>query len=799
MKCGFPGPKTAMSKPKTFCQELVIVSGVLIGLMTALFPEAFIHHKTLLPADLLYFYSPWRELYPNLFSQPSNWILYDEILEFAPWREFTKQQLLAGNLPLWDPHCFGGYPFVGVLQTAVFYPLDLLLLPLSQAIYPTIRGLIHVLVAGLGMFYFLRRWPLPFELAAAASALYPFCGFMVVWFGHPHFKVAAWLPLLLGLTRNLVNKPTLSGTLAFTLVLSLQYLAGHVETSVHVLFAVVLSAACYLATKRDNLLRFLVAFLAANGLALGLASLQLAPFAEYLLNSAAYAVRKHGVWVQPYFPPEIAICLTQPKFFGCNADNNYWYPEFNSNEVMAGYIGILPLLFGLAGVRFRRRDPNALTLSVMAVFGLAVVFRAPPFYQALHLIPGMKMSYNFRFLLLTSFALSALAAKSLQSLIERTSRMGRLLVIWGLCLLANTAMFLWYPRPYANNHLLAYTREHFSLFLVFWALTPAVVVLFRTRRVRPYFLAAAYTAVAFADLWLVGRNYNRAYEPELLFPSELVSQWVPSASPPTRLLPLGFTFPPHTSTLLGFHDIRGNDALTPLGIEDYLAALDPAIRGPKVLPAMRLIQYQRFAHPMIDALNVTHLLTPQGTGLEHWLGPTDSYRPEDYPIVKQEHGLTLFRNTKAYPRSYFIGQYEAVTNPEAAMGILAQAAKHRVMTWVIEHPEPASFNPKSASAPAPQPVKILTYSNHRIELSADVSEPGLLVLADTYFPGWRATVNGVDHDVKRLNRALRAVPVQPGINQVVFRYVPASFRLGLFLTCLTAMILTLLAGYRFFI
>jgi uncharacterized membrane protein YfhO len=69
--------------------------------------------------------------------------------------------------------------------------------------------------------------------------------------------------------------------------------------------------------------------------------------------------------------------------------------------------------------------------------------------------------------------------------------------------------------------------------------------------------------------------------------------------------------------------------------------------------------------------------------------------------------------------------------------------------------------------------------------------PGYLVLTDTWFPGWQATVDGAEQPIRRANHALRAVAVPAGRHTVEFRYAPASVRLGLGIS-LSALVLTVI-------
>lgn len=63
-------------------------------------------------------------------------------------------------------------------------------------------------------------------------------------------------------------------------------------------------------------------------------------------------------------------------------------------------------------------------------------------------------------------------------------------------------------------------------------------------------------------------------------------------------------------------------------------------------------------------------------------------------------------------------------------------------------------------------------------LETELYQPGLLILGDVYYPGWKAYVDNVETKIYRANYIMRAVALPKGRHLVEFRYYPFSFRMG---------------------
>ena len=154
---------------------------------------------------------------------------YDVQTYFFPIRSYASQALLNGEIPLWNPHVFMGVPFLANPQTAVFYPLNLALLPLDPARAVSLSVVFHVWLAAVGALVFARRvlnlgW-MPSTVAALAFGL---GGVLSGQSGHPNqLAVIAWVPFVLWMVWSMSGSRVAWSTLGLSLVVALQILAGH--------------------------------------------------------------------------------------------------------------------------------------------------------------------------------------------------------------------------------------------------------------------------------------------------------------------------------------------------------------------------------------------------------------------------------------------------------------------------------------------------------------------------------------------------------------------------------------------
>jgi hypothetical protein len=132
----------------------------------------------------------------------------------------------------------------------------------------------------------------------------------------------------------------------------------------------------------------------------------------------------------------------------------------------------------------------------------------------------------------------------------------------------------------------------------------------------------------------------------------------------------------------------------------------------------------------------------------------------------------VYRNERALPRARLVHRARWVPDGAAALDALSDPSYTGRDETILEGSAGAA-----ASALPATPLRIAASARH-VRVSCDAREPGWVVLADAWFPGWRATVDGAPAEVLHADYVFRAVAVGPGIHTVAFDFEPASFHAG---------------------
>ena len=452
--------------------DLLIVALLLIVPLILFFPQT-IGGKTLLPVDNLFAFQPYRALAGEYgISQPHNGLISDLILENYVWKQFVRDSIASGEVPLWQPYILAGTPFLAAGQSSALYPFSVLfwIMPLASA-----YGWFTVLqlwVAGLSMYLFARVLGLRRLGGLVAGMAYQLSGFFLVSVVFPMIiATAAWLPLELAMielairqAKALGRPSSLPWVVLGALGLGMAALAGHVEALYFTLLVMAFYAAWRLiaeavALHRSGDDRSIWRWLAVRagwlvalvGLGLALGAVQIIPAYELASRSfreGAVTLAQVRGWA---YPPRHVLAFFMPNVFGNPAYHSY-FDVFNwqvtpvtvnaagqpihtifwgiKNYVEGGaYLGLLPMV--LAGVailhwgagrvtRGREADPYLgaeglgrpyrILFAVLAVLSVSFIFGLPTYALLYYGLPFINQSHSpFRWVWPLTLSVAVLA------------------------------------------------------------------------------------------------------------------------------------------------------------------------------------------------------------------------------------------------------------------------------------------------------------------------------------------------------------------------------------------------------
>lgn len=156
---------------------------------------------------------------------------------------------------------------------------------------------------------------------------------------------------------------------------------------------------------------------------------------------------------------------------------------------------------------------------------------------------------------------------------------------------------------------------------------------------------------------------------------------------------------------------------------------------------------------------------------------------EKYRQVYDGVDGTVYEDQTVLPRAFLVPEAVSLPDQAAVLARLTAPGFDPLRTVLLEEPAPALGG---NGLPATGTASIADYSDTRVLVDVDTGQPSFLFLGDSYYPGWRAYVNGNPAKIYRADYLFRAVEVPAGRHSVEFRYEPDSLNLGLMVSTATA-------------
>jgi hypothetical protein len=690
--------------------------------------------------------------------------------------KFGFERLFSGDLPLWNPFQLCGLPFLAIPHVGLLYPGNWIYGLMETAAATEASFVLHLFLAGAGMFLLVRTLEMPRVAALAASLTFMWSGWMIFYANQASLiSGMSWLPVTVWMVEQSFRGRR-SAPFLLAISVAFQLLNGATEFFVQNMYVAggySLLRLGQLAAAGDWRIAARTGAVLLGAVVAGvlLATPQLLPSMEL----AGESVR--GAQPLRFHEARRLGAMAPPLFF--------LHALMTTGIVTVGALPLVGLALG-AGTRQRGLWAFCVLVSVVAVL---LVFGGD-FYRFYftHTPFGGLFRRPHKFLHIFAFVQALITALGFLWLLSNRERerseLWRTPVFVIACALPIVAM-MWLA---SRDHWNPYWLLLLALLLGFVALRGA-----RARGAIVIGLLALQATCLF--LGPAQQKMRPFLQRERFHVHDETLERVRAAAgddrvfigPDIRFLP---GLMPKSGMLHGIRVVGGYEPLVSLRAAKFFDRAARSLkRGDPFAGSIRLDEDSNWA--MMDLTGARIYVVRAGSNADLALA-RDAARGKKTGVRLLSRGFpNVYERVSALPRAWVVGRAVYVDTPESALDVVAGSDFDPHRQVVLEAPAPSG----PAAADVRGLARVVVDDRERIELEVSSSGPGYLVLADAYFPGWRVSVDGEERPLHRANHLFRAVPLEAGESRVVFEYVPRAFRVGLAASGVTALVL-LIVGWR---
>jgi len=698
----------------------------------------------------------WRLTLTNQFSWTDS---PDFAFQVLPWFQVQVREIQQGRLPLWDPYQFGGQSLIGQAQPGTAYPLNWLLFSL-----PTSNGLIrqgflnwyYVLIHFMGVafaYWLCRDRNLSLPASVLGGVLYGLGGYM----GHIDWPQmlngAVWGPLIvMFLLRIREGRRVWVNATRGGFCLGMAFLSGHHQVPIYfTLMSAFIWLWLILRTRRIDWqgIRLAALFFTMTLLA---GALQILPAWEYSQGAVRWIGHPQPVGHDDRVPYDIhdRYSLRPQSLLGLVVFS------FTHDDIL--YSGATATALALLGVALGWRNGGAPFASALAAGGLVLTLGAGTMIHGVlyTLIPLVEKArspnmaaviFHLGFTLLAASALDLIPSNWGSIWISRIQRAAAVLILLVLLAALNYGLFM-------KGEWRGDTR--FILNAVILAAAAVLLHAWRSGLLSRGLVMVLLIVCVFIELGNGKVSYLRNYIAGY--------QFLPRLAEGKQLLEAIRRLPDKDARLwyhfedsaYSFGDYNGIEAWN-----GYVASL------PKDTFGMGL-----FDARTMELFSVRYRLAREASG--GW----------SYPVEKVSEDLKIFENRSALPRVWTV-------HAAKTAGSFAEVQDWLGKSETDPRTEAMVFQSQVNLSPCAgvDDSRLQHHVSDRVRVWVRMECRGLLIVADSFAPGWTATADGKSLEILQVNGNLRGVVLETGTHAVEMRYRPWSVYKGFGMTvvaCLAA-------------
>ncbi len=656
-----------------------------------------------------------------------------DTLEYVfPEKWFNVESFQKGLIPLWNPYLACGTPHVANLQSAFFYPFFWIWNFTGLTDWFFAAALAHGVLASVGFYFWLRALKVSPLAATLCSLSFGGSAYAILYWGFPtHLASMAWVPWIFWAALRLSQKFSRGRWTLLSLFWAFQILAGYPFFCFYTFLFLIFCLKFAWDVVFKNKLIQVSAFLAA----LALTACQWLPFVDFM----GYMHRE--VWGGNLFSLQWINYLTLLRPDGLGIPGSGYQGEYANFIFSNFYLGLVPLAFLIWS--FFSREPQigfwrkALIFWLFWPLGIHfILWRFLPTSWLDKLEPS-KASFLFLFCALT--ALGLFLRERTQN-VSKKNFVHRFAWVWGALWILDLAL-----GPFRMIHV--------------------VPDPYRDKEVQQY---ASKVRQSSGEGRIVSlREEGHHYSPA-------VKDFAGSLRETAEDLNA------NTNVVWGLKSAQGYLTTVVDGYQNFTSYLQKGYpydgrvldaAGVNVVLMPRKIQIFKYrVHELLGHLTLIHNPGAMNGAWQAGRAREFNSRPEVFAALISPK---VFLENEVYLEKGSGGELVRLSSADRTLAEMDETSFWRgLRTGELFRNPAAAYLSRIAPCEA--------------RWDATAARPGYFVFDETFAPGWRAWVDGQPKHILRANGMWMTVSLsQTGKHQIVFRYQPLSFRLGLFMTLLT--------------
>ncbi len=655
-----------------------------------------------------------------------------------PLKYFLSESLKANEWPLWNQNIGTGFPVLAEGQIGTFYLLNLILFKFLPFVLAYNISLLFIFCTSfVGFYIFTKSMKFSSTASLVGSLIFSFSGYFSVHLNHFNLiQTLSMMPFVFWSFKKLIEKSNYKNSILLSFLISQQIFAGHFYITFITIIGILLYLIIRLIHQRNFRITFfkykIIFIIISLIFTLGLAAIQLFPTFELWKESTRnQGLDFQSVTAYPY-PIRHLITFIFPYYFG--SPQNGSYPAFQNDWGIfwenTAYIGIFPFIAAISVLFFKTKKIKPFIiiffLSLLLVFG-----KYSPIYFLFSLPPFNFFRVPSKYIILTFFSLVILFVQFIDLIFEYISKLKL-----KYASLIKVSIYLLIFVSFLDIFNFSYNYPPVSKFS-FW-LTPSKSLKYINNndgRILSVGAIESWNEIFLNKGWLDISQYES--EKNYLMQNYNI-----------------------------FFDIKNTNVYTGGLIPNKLSYFSRMINTIDIDKISKVASLSAISKNAINFSHTKYLISR--------FDITEKEYKKIQSISTNNKDYNIYENSNAFPRSYISYNSIYVKTYEDIIRLFDSDINFNSPTVLVldKKLETSNYDIK------PTEVKINKSTHNNIQISASTDITGFLVLADSYYPGWNAFVNGVKSEILTVNLNQRAILIEKGNNIIEFKYIPKYFEIG---------------------